>query len=103
MPSSKKSESSEKLENATPKVKKVNPGFMKALTPTEILAAVIGPEPIPRTEAVKKIWEYIKKNNLQEPTNKRNINADDKLLPVFDGKKQISMFELTKLLSNNLK
>ena len=66
------------------------------------LAAVIGANPLPRTEVTKKIWEYIKKSKLQDEANKRMINADDKLKAVFGGKKQVSMFEMTKLVSNHL-
>src|SRR5215218_8380447 len=77
--------------------RKPNAAFMAPLTPSDTLAAVIGNKPLPRTEVVKKIWEYIKKNNLQDKTNKRNINADDKLRPLF-GKDQISMFELAKIV-----
>ncbi|MBK9703514.1 MAG: SWIB/MDM2 domain-containing protein [Betaproteobacteria bacterium] len=83
--------------------RKPNAAFMKAMTPSAVLAAVIGAAPAPRTEVTKKIWEYIKKNKLQDATNKRNINADDKLKAVFGGKKQVSMFEMTKLVSNHLK
>jgi len=82
--------------------RKPNAAFMKPLTPSATLAAVIGPEPAPRTEVTKKIWEYIKKHDLQDPANRRNINADDKLRPIF-GKEQVSMFELTKLVSAHLK
>lgn len=80
-----------------------NPAFMKALTPSGDLAAVIGDKALPRTEVTKKIWDYIKKNKLQDSANKRMINADDKLKPVFGGKKQVSMFEMTKLVNNHLK
>ncbi len=80
-----------------------NPAFMKALQPDAALAAVVGSKPLPRTEVVKKLWEYIKKNNLQDAKNKRNINADDKLKEVFNGKKQVNMFEMTKLVSGHLK
>ncbi|MBL0290939.1 MAG: SWIB/MDM2 domain-containing protein [Betaproteobacteria bacterium] len=83
--------------------RKPNAAFMKAMTPSAVLAAVIGSAPAPRTEVTKKIWEYIKKNKLQDATNKRNINADDKLKAVFGGKKTVSMFEMTKLVSNHLK
>jgi len=76
---------------------------MKALTPSASLAAVIGDKPLPRTEVTKKIWDYIKKNKLQDSANRRNINADDKLKAVFNGKKQVSMFELTKLVNSHLK
>ncbi len=79
-----------------------NPAFMKALTPSETLANVIGANALPRTEAVKKIWTYIKKNGLQDKVNKRNINADEKLKPLFAGKAQITMFELAKYLSKHL-
>jgi len=81
--------------------RKPNAAFMKPMTPSPTLAAVIGAEAIPRTEVTKKIWEYIKKNDLQDPANKRNINADDKLRPLF-GKDQVSMFEMTKLISGHL-
>ena len=79
-----------------------NPGFMKELTPSSELAAVIGAKPLPRTEVTKKIWDYIKMNNLQDAANKRMINADAKLKAVF-GKDQVSMFEMTKILSHHLK
>jgi upstream activation factor subunit UAF30 len=79
-----------------------NPGFMKPLTPSSELAAVIGANPMPRTEVTKKIWDYIKANNLQDPANKRMINADEKLKAVF-GKDQVSMFEMTKIISRHLK
>lgn len=78
-----------------------NAAFSKPLTPSATLAAVIGAAPAPRTEVTKKIWEYIKKHNLQDPANKRNINADDKLKPIFK-KPQVTMFELTKLVSEHL-
>ena len=83
--------------------RKPNAAFMKAMTPSAALAAVIGATPAPRTEVTKKIWDYIKKNKLQDATNKRNINADDKLAPVFGGKKQVSMFDMTKLVGKHLK
>ena len=82
--------------------RKPNAAFMKPLTPSATLAAVVGATPLPRTEVTKKLWEYIKKNNLQDPQNRRNINADDKLRPIF-GKDQVSMFEMTKLVSAHLK
>ena len=82
--------------------RKPNAAFMKALTPSVTLAAVVGATPLPRTEVVKKLWAYIKKNNLQDAKNRRNINADDKLKPIF-GKNQVSMFEMTKLVSKHLK
>ena len=79
----------------------LNAAFLKPLTPSPALAAVIGAAPLPRTEVTKKVWEYIKKHNLQDAANKRNINADDKLKPIF-GKPQVTMFELTKLISQQL-
>jgi len=83
--------------------RKPNAAFMKPMTPTATLAAVIGGPPMPRTEVTKKLWAYIKRNGLQDSKNRRNINADDKLQDVFGGKKQVSMFEMTKLVSRHLK
>lgn len=82
--------------------RKPNPAFMKALKPSTDLAKVVGSSPLPRTEATKKLWEYIKRNNLQDPTNRRNINADANLQTVFGGKKTVNMFEMTKLVSKHL-
>ena len=81
---------------------KANAGFMKPVTPSAELAEVIGSTPVPRTEVTKKLWDYIKKNGLQDPANKRNINADAKLRPIF-GKDQVTMFEMTKLVGKHLK
>jgi len=83
--------------------RKPNAAFMRALTPSSALAEVIGDKAIPRTEIVKKIWVYVKKNGLQDKKNKRMINADAKLKPVFGGKGQISMFELAKAISKHVK
>jgi chromatin remodeling complex protein RSC6 len=82
--------------------RKPNAAFMAPLTPSDKLAAVIGNKPAPRTEIVKKMWDYIKKNNLQDSKNKRMINADDKLKPIF-GKNQVSMFDLAKIVNDNIK
>lgn len=82
--------------------RKPNAAFMKALTPSSALAAVVGGTPMPRTQAVKKIWDYIKKHNLQDAKNRRNINADDKLKTLF-GKATVSMFELSSILNKHLK
>lgn len=82
--------------------RKPNPSFMKPLTPSATLAAVVGANPLPRTQVVKKLWDYIKKNKLQDAKNRRNINADDKLKPLF-GKAVVSMFEMTKIVSKHLK
>ena len=83
--------------------RKPNAAFMKAMQPSSTLAAVVGAMPMPRTEVTKKIWDYIKKNKLQDAVNKRLINADEKLKAVFGGKNKVSMFEMTKLVSNHLK
>ena len=82
--------------------RKPNAAFMKPVTPNEKLAAVVGSKPLPRTELTKKLWAYIKKNGLQDKKNKRMINADDALKAVFGGKSQVSMFDMTKLVSKNL-
>jgi upstream activation factor subunit UAF30 len=82
--------------------RKPNAAFMKPMTISSTLAAVIGSNPMPRTEVTSKLWGYIKKNNLQDKTNRRMINADDKLREVFGGKKQVSMFEMTALVSKHL-
>ena len=82
--------------------RKPNAAFMKALTPSAALGAVVGTKALPRTEAVKKIWVYIKANKLQDKTNKRMINADAKLKVVFGGKSQVSMFDMAKHLSKHL-
>ena len=90
---------------AAPKAKakrKPNPQFMKPLQPDAALAAVVGAKPIPRTEITKKLWAYIKSHKLQDAKNRRMINADDKLKAVFGGKKQVSMFEMTKLVQKHI-
>jgi upstream activation factor subunit UAF30 len=111
----KKAAAKKTAKKATPKKKaapkkkasgakrKPNAAFMKAMTPSASLAAVIGSAPLPRTEVTKKLWAYIKKNDLQDSKNRRNINADDKLKDVFGGKKTVSMFEMTKLVAGHLK
>ena len=83
--------------------RKPNAAFMKPVTPDAALSEVVGSKPLPRTELTKKLWAYIKKNGLQDKKNKRMINADDKLKAVFGGKSQVSMFEMTKLVSKHLK
>jgi chromatin remodeling complex protein RSC6 len=82
--------------------RKVNPALMKPLQPSKELGAVVGSEPLPRPQVVKKVWDYIKSNNLQNPANKREINADDKLKKVF-GKDKVTMFEMNKHLAAHLK
>ena len=78
-------------------------GLAAEVQPSADLAPIVGSNPIPRSEVTKRVWDYVKKNGLQDQTNRRMINADDKLLKVFGGKKQVSMFEMTKLVSNHLK
>ena len=80
-----------------------NPAFMKPMQPDAALGAVVGSNPMPRTEVTKKLWGYIKRNNLQDAKERRMINADDKLKPVFNGKGKVSMFEMTKLVNKHLK
>ena len=83
--------------------KAANSAFMKPVTPSAALAEVVGAKPLPRTEVTKKLWAYIKKNNLQDPKNKRNINADATLKVIFGGKASVNMFEMTKLVGKHLK
>ena len=80
-----------------------NPAFMRPMQPSDDLGAVVGARPMPRTEVTKRIWEYIRKNGLQDQKNRRMINADDRLRAVFGGRRQVSMFEMTKLVNNHLK
>ena len=117
-PAAKKAPAKKKVAAAKPAVKKApakkkvaakkkvkrkpSAAFMKPQQPDEALGAVVGTKPIPRTEITKKVWAYIKKNSLQDEKNKRMINADDKLKGVFGKKKQVSMFELTKLINDHL-
>ena len=103
-PAAKKAAPAKKAAAKKPAAKrKPNAAFMKAMTPSSALAAVVGSSPMPRTEVTKKIWDYIKKNKLQDAINRRLINADEKLKAVFGGKGKVSMFEMTKLVSNHLK
>ena len=83
--------------------RKVNAAFMRPLTPSTTLAEIVGAKPLPRTEVVKKLWSYIHKNNLQDTKDRRKINADAKLKPIFGGKDAVSMFEMTKYVSKHLK
>lgn len=82
--------------------RKPNAAFMKPLQPDAVLAEIVGKKALPRTEITKKLWEYIKKHNLQDPANKRDIIADDKLKALFGGKKKVNMFQLTKLVSEHI-
>ncbi|QIF03992.1 SWIB/MDM2 domain-containing protein [Roseimicrobium sp. ORNL1] len=88
---------------AAPKKRKVNPALMKPVQPDDVLGAVVGTKPAPRGQITKKLWDYIKKNGLQDAKNKRQINADDALKAVFGGKKSVTMFEMTKLVSKHIK
>lgn len=102
----KKAAPKKAAKKAAPKKKsarKPNAAFMAPLTPSATLGDVIGAKPVARTEAIKKIWDYIKKNKLQDTANKRNINADAKLKVLFDGKSQVSMFDLAKIVNKHLK
>jgi upstream activation factor subunit UAF30 len=83
--------------------RKPNAAFMKPVTPSAALAEVVGAKPMPRTEVTKKLWAYIKKNGLQDKKNRRQINADDSLKPIFGGKSSVNMFAMTKLVSKHLK
>ena len=83
--------------------RKPNAAFMKPVQPSDKLAEVVGSKPIPRTEVTKKLWAYIKKNGLQDKKNRRNINADENLKPIFKSKSQVNMFAMTKLVSKHLK
>ena len=90
---------------AKPKAKvkrKPNAAFMKPMNISELLQPIVGSKPLPRTEVTKRLWDYIKKNKLQDAKERRNINADDNLKKVFGGKKTVSMFEMTKLVNKHL-
>ena len=83
--------------------RKLNPALMKPIQPDAVLAVIVGSKPLPRSAMTKKLWDYIKKNNLQDPKKRTMINADPALKAVFGGKKQVSMFEMTKLVSKHVK
>jgi upstream activation factor subunit UAF30 len=103
MAAKKKASKKAPAKKKTATKRKPNAAFMKAMQPDASLAAVIGSSAQPRTEVTKKIWNYIKKNSLQDSKNRRMINADEKLRDVFGGKKQVSMFEMTKHVNKHLK
>ena len=86
-----------------PSKRKPNPAFMRPVQPDDKLSAIVGSRPLPRSELTKKLWDYIKKNGCQDKKKRTMINADDALRPVFNGKSQVSMFEMTKLVSKHLK
>ena len=109
-PAAKKAAPKKAVKKAAPKkvakkksARKPSAAFMKPLTPSADLAAIVGSKGLPRTEVVKKLWVYIKANKLQDAKNRRMINADAKLKPVFSGKAQVSMFDMAKLISKHLK
>ena len=102
-PASKKGSAKRPAAMKTGAKRKPGAGFMKPVTPSAALAAVIGTAAMPRTEVTSKLWAYIKKNGLQDKVNKRNINADDKLRAVFGGKKSVSIFEMTRIVAKHLK
>ena len=83
--------------------RKLNPAFMRPVQPDDKLAAIVGSTPLPRSELTKKLWNYIKKHGLQDKKKRTMINADESLKPVFNGKSQVSMFEMTKLVSGHIK
>ena len=91
------------VKKAAAKKRTPNAAFMAAKQPSEALAKIVGSKPLPRTEITKKLWDYIKKNKLQDAKVRRNINADANLLPIFGGKKQVSMFDMTKLVNKHIK
>ena len=90
-------------ESQTKGKRRPSAAFMKPVQPDEKLGAIIGTEPMPRTEVTRKLWDYIRQHNLQDPANKTRINADDRLKEVFDGRDQVTMFEMTKLIFNHVK
>ncbi len=99
MPTAKKSATKTAAKAAEKPARKVNSALMKPVQPDEVLAPIVGSKPLPRSQMTKNLWDYIKKNNLQDPKKKTLINADAALKAVFGGKKQVSMFEMTKLVS----
>jgi len=102
MPAAKKT-AAKKTPAKKPAAKRTpNAAFMKEMKPSDALAKIVGEKPLPRTEVVKKLWAYVKKHNLQDKKEKRNINADEALLKVFGGKKTVTMFEMTALVNKNL-
>ncbi len=97
-----KAKTTTKKATKKPAKRKPNLAFMKPMQPSLALAEVVGSKALPRTQVIKKLWEYIKKRNLQDPNNRRNIRADDVLVKIFNGKKVVSMFEMTKLVNKQL-
>jgi len=101
-PAARKSAAKKSTKKASGKKRTPSAAFMKPMQPSNQLAAVVGSSAMPRTEVTKKLWAYIKRNGLQDSKNRRAINADDKLRPVFGGKSQVSMFDMTKMVNKHL-
>ena len=101
-PAARKSAAKKATKKSAGKKRTPSAAFMKAMTPSAQLGSVVGTAPLPRTEVTKKLWAYIKRNGLQDAKNRRAINADEKLRPVFGGKSQVSMFDMTKLVNRHL-
>ena len=101
-PAARKSAARKTARKSSGKKRTPSAAFMKPMTPSSQLAAVVGTSPLPRTEVTKKLWAYIKRNGLQDSKNRRAINADEKLRPVFGGKSQVTMFDMTKLVNRHL-
>lgn len=101
-PAARKSAARRTAKKSSGRKRTPSAAFMKPMTPSSQLAAVVGSSPLPRTEVTKKLWAYIKRNGLQDSKNRRAINADDKLRPVFGGRSQVTMFDMTKLVNRHL-
>jgi upstream activation factor subunit UAF30 len=101
-PTARKKAAKRAKKKSSGKKRAPNPAFMRPLQPSARLAAVVGSSPIPRTQVISKLWAYIKRNGLQDSKNRRAINADDKLRPLFGGRNQVTMFDLAKIANNNL-
>lgn len=101
-PAARKTATKKAAKSTARKKRAPNPSFMKPLQPSSQLAAVVGSSPMPRTQVISKLWAYIKRNNLQDAKNRRAINADDKLKPLFGGKNQVTMFDLAKITNKHL-
>lgn len=101
-PAARKKTAKKAAKRSSGKKRTPSAAFMRPVTPDSALSAVVGSSPLPRTELTKKLWAYIKRNGLQDSKNRRAINADDKLRPVFNGRSQVSMFDMTKLVSRHV-
>jgi upstream activation factor subunit UAF30 len=101
-PAARKKAAKRAKKKSSGKKRAPNPAFMRPLQPSARLAAVVGSSPIPRTQVISKLWAYIKRNGLQDSKNRRAINADEKLRPLFGGRSQVTMFDLAKIANNNL-